>query len=626
MTTRLALERKSSTFGMVVASIAHLSAASAQELPIVPGIVLLQAAEPETCLWGDGDPMGAVLSNLAAPYGETRTIGMTFGNLTALPETVTTGDVLQPDSASDRAPNVDPTTTQPTVHFYPDNRVFEEIAACSNPADAISPVARAGSGRIWALEVEGEASDPEIPLPLELDDYTAALAPDQGEVFGTCLLMGGALPRQPATATVMARAVGGQLADSLSGIEVPHRHATRLVSGLFNPAGITSRGWDVALLTGTLADVDAASGVCVALLDRYVGTGDGAPQLGGDPTDVVETCPTEGLASGQSLRIVARFARNGTTLDAEDEEFLRALQEMRDCMRAVSDTDPELSLTIEGYSSVGGNEAYNWTLSRSRAEAIRDALTGSREGFRVAIGGFGETALFDSSRAKNRIAVATLTAGPVLRPELRAVDTAMVRHFLQPDLTCSQLTPALTGDLLPWMTSPFGQNFLEALNAPNFVLLFNNAPDSVGFAQALQTAATGSSSCGAGRGTVPHVGFLYRRVGPVFWQPAQSEPSPPDALVTDYFVLPPRITWIYPVDTPPDLDALQRVAETFGITSENLGDLTALDDLDNLSVRDRLGEVDVLTYSAPVPISDVLGGLARANAGTGWVKLRDGWE
>jgi hypothetical protein len=176
------------------------------------------------------------------------------------------------------------------------------------------------------------------------------------------------------------------------------------------------------------------------------------------------------------------------------------------------------------------------------------------------------------------------------------------------------------------MTSPFGQNFLEALNAPNFVMVFHNAPDTVGFAQALQTAATGSSSCGTGRGTVPHVGFLYRRVGPVFWQTPQSEPSPPDALVTDYFVLPPRITWIYPVDTPPDLDALQRVAATFGITSDNLGDLAALDDLDDSSLRDRLGDVDVLTYSAPVPISEVLGGLARANAGTGWVKLRDGWD
>jgi hypothetical protein len=174
------------------------------------------------------------------------------------------------------------------------------------------------------------------------------------------------------------------------------------------------------------------------------------------------------------------------------------------------------------------------------------------------------------------------------------------------------------------LTGEFGRDLITQLNMPSMVLVLHNQPDASGFAESLQKAAGTVAACGnSGK---PHVGYIYHRSGPSF----EAGQVVSDEMREDYFVLPPKLTWIYPLpdqNDGPDLTGLLQVTKLYEIESENNVVFEIIADPANVRERRRwLNQVDILSYTKPVPISDVLEELARVNAGTGWVNLTAGWD
>jgi len=93
--------------------------------------------------------------------------------------------------------------------------------------------------------------------------------------------------------------------------------------------------------------------------------GDGIP-------DVDDACP--GTPTGANVNSRGcwalqdlRFASDSYDLQSLD------LQEIEDVARVLQE-NPDLEIAIEGHTDATGSESYNMTLSRQRAEAVRDAL------------------------------------------------------------------------------------------------------------------------------------------------------------------------------------------------------------------------------------------------------------
>lgn len=592
--------------------------AGAQDLPIVPGVVLLHSNNPKACVSGEAPPIQQVLSTLQSQQFDLRTVSMTWSDIAAVIATDPMANILQPDEGLG-PPDRDPNSQQPTVHRFPDNRIFEEIAACGEPATNEEPSVEEAPGRIWALDVATPSSAPSVALPEAWVSY-AAEAASSGQTLATCLLLGGALPRQPAMAARISTKFESVLSESLTGSgDVAHIHSSKLASELFNPGSFRMRGWDLALVASLVSNPVEEKSVCELLTSVYLGDDVAAPALGTDPLEAFSECPEAGLGDGEALRKRLTFKEDKVEFEEDPVETLSAIQA---CAVRSSDSEQQISLTIEAYGSVDGGNLKNWNLSRGRAAAVFDELESL--GIPTVSGGFGESRMFGEGQVDNRVAFVTLTGGPILELTSGGIDSALLRRYLESD-TCGEMARSMTGDLLPFLASPFGSRLIDAVDPDDFVIMFHNATDTQKFARDLQSAAAGNRECRGGRDTT-HAGFLYKRTGEPFWQDPSSQERPSGDPQTDYFILPPKITWIYPVDGTTDFTQLANVAREYGITSQNIGDLSQITSLGTQARQDLIGQVDVLTVTNPAPISTVLQRLAQAKAGTGWVNLTAGWD
>ncbi len=585
----------------------------AQELPVVPGIALLHASNPEACL---ASGLDTTLSRIARDERELRAVAFSWSDLTAIAD-AQAGGTFPPSEAPIDARARDQESQAPTVLLFPDGQIHAQSAACDDPG-----LSAPASGRIWALELGGRVSDPTLALPPAWDRYAAA---QEGPV-ASCLLMGGAFTRQPALAAALSAEVAADIAEHLP--DGAHIHESRLAAGLLNPGAARLLGREAVLLTADRPEDLFGATPCEFLTEALLDSDAAAPTLGPDPTALRRTCPASGLATGETFRASILFDDVASDVTEDAAEILGTVAA---CAAASRDAADGLSLTIEAYGSTSGSSRDNWEISAVRANATRDAAmdafreAGVRE-IDVVIGGFGRSAAFADDQDGNRTAILSLTAAPLPRPGTGAADSALLRRHLGASGTCNAepLEASRTADFIPFLASDFGTELRQAIQAPDFVMIFHNAPDTTAFARRLQSEVRGTC---AGTQRPTHVGFLYKRTGPPFWQdPDRDAAAEPPASVTDYFVLPPKITWIYDDTTSSDYAALARAAVEFGLDSQNISDLGAVAALQPSERRRQLGQLDVLTIGTATPISRVLGALAAANVGTGWVFLTGGWD
>lgn len=593
-------------------------------MPTVPGALLLHSSDVSACLAPrDGvAPINRVFDALTNDIPGLRAIAFSWADIAASIEGA--ADKTLPFTESVRA------EASPTVRSHPDGTVLSELAACQ-PDQVVTPPPVAFTGaRAWLVPVSSDASDGVLAVPDTLNAYLSDVEAQAGldGHLAICLLMGGVLDRQPFYANTLAAPIRAQIDAAVEPLGIANSFEARVTGALMNPNGMRLRGWD-ALLLADFLDEPRQQSACATLTARIFG--EDAPSLGPDPLAMVDSCPAGGLGLGQSLTMRVPFEAGATGVDeAVEAQIVQAFE----CARRA---DTKLLATVEAYASISGGALENLQISNDRAQAIRQAV--ERLGLltdedHAQATGFGRTQRFGAKLEFNRVAVLTVTpvADASATTNTPGLAMAAARSFLDhPQGTCRPVDaePVMRArSLLTFLDSDFGRAMMAQLAVPDMVVLLHNqtGQDQLqpALAKALQTAATGYGACGA-KGK-PHVGFLYQRSGPPY---ASGKPiDGPDR--QDYFVLPPKITWIYPTaggGGTPELSRFAEVVQQFDLTSENGVDLLALSDPRNTRLRRAwLNLVDVLKVNAPVPMTEVLQALEEADAGTGWVNLVSGWD
>lgn len=120
----------------------------------------------------------------------------------------------------------------------------------------------------------------------------------------------------------------------------------------------------------------------------------GVPSKNGCP-EVVEPTDLINFINSDDNNVL--FSASSSVLDASDKEVL-------DKLTALLNQYPETTITIEGYASKDGSEAYNMKLSEQRAESVKTYLVSSGiDAGRLDTVGFGETkTVGDNATAKGR--------------------------------------------------------------------------------------------------------------------------------------------------------------------------------------------------------------------------------
>ena len=627
-----------------------------ERLETLPGVLLVHSQNPQACLTvSDGaSAFDEVLRQAAQSHPDLRAISFELDDVLEASRLIVehqSADILTPNELAAEIARAsrftDWTAAQPemTVHSFPDQTLVDDLGICPTEQSENAPEVAMSTARAWMMPVGGVSSAPTLGVPAEFETYLKALSEQkpEGSYLGTCMLLGGSLSMQPAYSNVLAGPALASIGQSLENFELESGLGVRLARGLFSPMPLKLRGWDVVLLADVLS-APPDDDLCFVLTERVLGvSGAELPVLGGNPTEAVEFCPEGGLKAEENLRLPLYFAQRSAAL-AEGDDVRIA-----DAVRCAAASELDLEIRIEGYASQAGSLTRNRDFARQRATSVTNVVTATleelgrcndEEGCETVslIGvGFSETAAFpppDDTKTladSNQIAILTLTPTEAPMPLMvdQRLTTAASQSFLalRPNATCQPAgdQPAARGQsLISFLTGEFGRDLITQLNMPSMVLVLHNQPDASDFADSLQEAAGKVASCE--NNGKPHIGYVYHRSGPNF----EAGQVVSDEIRDDYFVLPPKLTWIYPLPDQnggPDLTGLLEVTESYEIESENNVVFEIIANPVNVRERRRwLNQVDILHYNKPVPISDVLAALARVNAGTGWVNLTAGWD
>lgn len=615
-------------FGLMIAAAVAVPAWAQDRLPVVPGTLVIHASNVEACLTPSGNiaPIERILGDVATQITDLRALAFSWSDVQgALQETSDFDSVLQAPATS--------------VRSFPDRTVVSQRPVCQRDGVLAPPELAFPAGQVWLLPVEDQA----FALPEVWPSYLSRLDQRVQETqhLATCLLLGGSLERQPALAALLATDTEVKLRAGLDRLSVASSMEIRLTGAVMNPSAMRLRGWDALLLVG-LVESPPTSG-CRTLTETFFGTQ--APRLGADPLDVVDTCPLIDLAEQQLLRVPVPFSASSVSLDNPDS--MGAIAQALDCLP--DDPAIPVGVTLEGYASEIGFEGRNLARSNQRVAAVRAVVRQrlTRLGrcdadqcmrTQIIATGYGETSQFGADYSDNRVVYMTLAWGEDTQATARTVPhlamPAAARFLAQTEGTCrpvEQREVSRAKTLFGFLDSAYGRELMAQLDVPDMVVLLHNQTGQPGqgataqraLAKLLQSKLRGRC---AGQGDATHVGYLYQRSGAPF--EAGTALSGPDR--EDFFVLPPKITWMYPVSDSadgPDLAAFGALVDLFGLSSESNVDLKKLANPNEKSYRaEWLSLVDVLRYDAPVPMSDVLIALRAAQAGSGWVNLGSGWD